>query len=67
VFTNQIKNNFMPLEILDITKQDKKEVKENINFYISHLSVTELKILESVAKQLARSYSKSYNEWVSKD
>jgi len=57
----------MPLEILDITKQDKKEVKENINFYISHLSVTELKILESVAKQLARSYSKSYNEWVSKD
>lgn len=41
----------------------KKELKENIQFFINHLDNKELAIIEDLANMLAFNYSKSYQEW----
>jgi len=41
----------------------KKELKDNIDFFVSHLDVRELILLEEVAKKIAENYSKSYFDW----
>jgi len=41
----------------------KKDIKENIDFFVSHLNIKELNILEEIAKKLAENYSGSYFEW----
>ncbi len=35
----------------------------NTLFYMEHLSVKEIKIIEELAKNLANSYSSSYVDW----
>lgn len=44
-------------------KEKKRESKSNVEFYMRHLSLKELKVLEELALQLATNYSESYREW----
>jgi len=39
---------------------EKQNIKTTIDFYIQHLSIKELIVLESVAKKLTEQYSESY-------
>ncbi len=44
-------------------QEKEQEAKSNIDFFMRHLSLSELKILEKLAHELAKTYSESYNEW----
>lgn len=44
----------------------KNDLRNNINIYINHLEIKEIKILEEIALRLAQNYSESYNEFISK-
>lgn len=37
--------------------------RENIDFYIRHLSLPELKVVEWFCKTMAQTYSQSYKDW----
>lgn len=47
----------------DHDKEKEHYMKSSINFYLQHLSLKELKILENNAKELANNYSESYKKW----
>jgi len=53
----------MATETYNPKREKEQEVKSNIDFFVRHLSLTELKILEKLALELANSYSESYRKW----
>ena len=53
----------MAIEQFNPQKEQEQEVKNNIDFFVRHLSLRELKILENLALELAKNYSESYLEW----
>lgn len=42
----------------------KKKLKQSLDFYISHLSPAELRILNNTAKSLAHEHSSSYRDYL---
>jgi hypothetical protein len=53
----------MATELFNPIKEEERELKSSIGFFVSHLELKELKILKSLALELANNYSKSYKEW----
>ncbi len=45
------------------TKEKEQEAKSSVDFYMRHLSLKELQILEKLALELANNYSESYRQW----
>lgn len=50
-----------------LTSEGERELKDNIQFYLRHLELKELKILEKMAHELSSAYSDSYREWRNKE
>ena len=46
----------------NISKQD-EELRADVNFYLSHLSVNELIIIKELARGLCVINSQTYNQW----
>ena len=53
----------MQSNILNPQEEKEQELKRNIDFFIRHLDLKELIVLEKVAHQLADNYSSSYADW----
>ncbi len=53
----------MKAEILTFEKSQEIKIKNNIDFFMRHLSLKELKIIENLALDLAKNYSESYIKW----
>lgn len=51
---------------LDTVNTNKIQLRQNINFYLSHLSVIELLIIAGISQSLAENYSDSFSEWKNK-
>ncbi len=47
----------------DPIKDREKELRKDIDFFISHLSLKELEIICSISHKFADSYSDTYAEW----
>jgi hypothetical protein len=54
------------IQIEDSESAKSAELKLSIQFFMSHLSVKELRVLMETAKSLAKNYSQSYHEWLYK-